>query len=334
MSFLNNEQYGHDDLMLKQMEPRSVASDLDGLARLSTDAVKLTTQLVEAQHHRLDWFSNWAFQDRGTDKVRNPIAAAVYKSIHAVNGVVGAGLGLAFSSLKPILGDSRPSKRKDAAIAVLNGVVGDYLEAERNPLAISMQWRSADGLLLDTDDKLQQIWEHSNGRLLLMIHGSCTTPHDWWREGRNHGISLAEALDYTPIFLHYNSGLHISENGKQLATSLNRLAESSLTKIPLSLVIVAHSMGGLVARSACYYAEKEGEEYNSHQWLEVLSHMVMLGSPHHGAILEQGGKLVDAVLGAHPYTEPISWLGKIRSNGVMDLGYGKLFFVVQLILVT
>ncbi|CAB9497387.1 PGAP1 family [Seminavis robusta] len=322
---------------MRRMERRSVANDLEGLSRLSTDAVKLTTQLVEAQHSRLDWFGKRLFKDRGEDKVRGPISAIVYGSIHAVNGVVGAGLGLAFSVFKPVLGDATPSKRKDAAIAVLNGVVGDYLEAEKNPLAISMQWRTSEGYLLDTDDKLQELWQESdsqNGRLLLLIHGSCNTPHDWWQEGINHGVALAETLDYTPLFLHYNTGLHISDNGKQLASAIDRLAgsyrqhqqkqQSSSNKNPLSLAIVAHSMGGLVSRSACYYAEHETEEYNTNQWLDQVGSFITLGSPHHGAILERGGKLVDAVLGAHPYTEPISWLGKIRSKGVTDLGYGNV----------
>ena len=143
------------------------------------------------------------------------------------------------------------------------------------------------------------------------------------------GTALAESLGYTPLFLHYNTGLHISENGKHLAASIDRLAKSYAkyqesqqpqddSKAPLSMAVIGHSMGGLVSRSACHYAQTE-----EHGWLEKLSHMITLGSPHHGAVLERGGKLVDAVLGAHPYTEPISWLGKIRSKGVTDLGYGE-----------
>lgn len=312
----------------RRLEQRSVARDLEGLSRLSTDAVKLTAQLVEAQHSRFEWVSNVLFKERGKDRVSNPIAAVVYNSVHAVNNVVGRGLGLTFSALKPILGDKTPSKRKDAAIAILNGVVGDYLETEQNPLAITMNWRTAEGYLLDTNEKLQEVLaESKNGRLMLLIHGSCNSPHDWWQQGTNHGITLSETLDYTPLFLHYNTGLHISDNGKQLASAMNRLAWSYLqtsTKNPLSLAILAHSMGGLVARSACYYAESEAEDYNSSQWLEHVQSLVTLGTPHHGAVLERGGKLVDEILGAHPFTEPISWLGKIRSKGVTDLGYGNV----------
>ena len=79
-------------------------------------------------------------------------------------------------------------------------------------------------------------------------------------------------------------------------------------------------MGGLVARSAIHYSTGP----NQKSWLPHLEHLVTLGTPHHGAVLERGGKLVDLVLGAHRYTEPISWLGKIRSGGVTDLGYGNV----------
>ena len=55
-------------------------------------------------------------------------------------------------------------------------------------------------------------------------------------------------------------------------------------------------MGGLVARSACHYAAKNG---NQLAWIKLLKHLVTLGTPHHGAILERGGKLVDTILGAN-----------------------------------
>mmetsp|Transcript_31043 Transcript_31043/g.56313 ORF Transcript_31043/g.56313 Transcript_31043/m.56313 type:complete len:471 (-) Transcript_31043:87-1499(-) len=303
-------------------ERRSVAADLGGLCRLSSEAVHLTTKVVEAQHSRLDWFSNLFFSDRGADRARNPIAALVYNSIYTVNSLVGTSLDFALSSVEPLLGDTAPSQRKEAALAILNGVVGDYLEEKRNPLAISMQWRTLPTTVDDHEDaalQQQQPSASSSKRFLLLIHGSCNSPQDWWQEGHNHGIALADALGYTPLFLHYNTGLHISDNGLLLAQSIGQLIPVGDNDEEISITIIAHSMGGLVARSACYYAAQLEEE-----WLQYVDHFITLGSPHHGAMLERGGKLVDAVLGAHRFTEPLSWLGKIRSKGVTDLGYGNV----------
>lgn len=285
---------------------RSIGADISGWLRLGSDAVHKTTQLVEAQHSRLDFLGNAIFADRGKDKARNPIAALVYNSIYTINSLVGTSLDCVVNTIEPHLGDTEPSQRKEAALAILNGVVGDYLEDQKNPLAISMQWRKPN--------------EKKNHRYLLLIHGSCNSPQDWWQEGHNHGMALTEALDYTPLFLHYNTGLHISENGKLLSKLIQELVdENKVEDKPIQISIVGHSMGGLVARSACHLAEQEKQE-----WLQHVNHLVTFACPHHGAMLERGGKLVDAVLGAHQFTEPLSWLGKIRSKGVTDLGYGNI----------
>jgi len=309
-----------DEQSLPQVatQRRSLAKDLGGLCRLGTDAVHKTTELVEAQHSRLDWFSGAFFKDRGADKARNPIAALVYESIYTVNYLVGNSLEFVVSNLEPLLGKTAPSQRKEAAIAILNGVVGDYLETQHNPLAIQMEWRTLEDTTTTNNNTEQQLTT-SPKRILLLIHGSCNGPQDWWQEGHNHGIALSRELDYTPLFLHYNTGLHCSENGKLLSQAIQTLLEENGNDT--SFTIVAHSMGGLISRSACYYATQDNL---NHEWIQRLDHLITLGTPHHGAMLERGGKLVDAVLGAHRFTEPISWLGKIRSNGVMDLGYGNI----------
>jgi pimeloyl-ACP methyl ester carboxylesterase len=85
------------------------------------------------------------------------------------------------------------------------------------------------------------------------------------------------------------------------------------------LVIIGHSMGGLVARSACHYAAAA-----RHKWLRHLDKLLFLGTPHQGAPLERGGNAVDMLLGISPYTAPLARLGKVRSAGITDLRYGNL----------
>ena len=338
---------------LTPQQRRSITRDLSGLCQLSTDAIHKTTQVVEAQHSRLDILSTVLFTDRGTDKVRNPIAAMIYNSIYNINSFVGNSLEYIVLQLEPLLESSKENyngmpptttttpHRIEIVIAILNGIVGDYLHSQDNPLQIHMQWRSLSKD--DIDDEVEgrtlspqkqktiQQMKKKKKHYLLLIHGSCASPHDWWQQGHNHGIALAAALsnNIEPLFLHYNTGLHISENGKLLSQCIQQLVneveekdDSSSSDI-IRISIIGHSMGGLVARSACHYASQQ-DGASSSSWIQHLHHLITLGTPHHGAILEQGGKLVDSVLGVHRFTEPISWLTKIRSAGVMDLGYGNV----------
>jgi pimeloyl-ACP methyl ester carboxylesterase len=85
------------------------------------------------------------------------------------------------------------------------------------------------------------------------------------------------------------------------------------------LTIIGHSMGGLVARSACFFAGRR-----DHAWLKRLRRMVFLGTPHLGAPLERGGRWLDMILETSPYSAPIARLGKARSAGIQDLGRGAI----------
>jgi len=133
----------------------------------------------------------------------------------------------------------------------------------------------------------------------------------------NHA-ALARDLGYTPVYLHYNTGLHVSSNGRAFAGLIEVLLEQWPVAVK-ELVIIGHSMGGLVSRSACHYGALAG-----HDWPTRLRKLVFLGTPHHGAPLERGGHWVDVILGVSPYTAPFARLGKIRSAGVTDLRHGNL----------
>lgn len=339
------------DVMNTKEEVTTTRSELVGVVQLATDAVRQTARLVETVHSRFDWFSAVVFPTLEKDKMGG-IAGKVYQSIHYVNDSVETGLSSIVSHLEQGSGSSSteqtrdttilPSRKREATRAVLNGVIGDYLQERGNPLAIGMEIR-VNGIPQTDDMVMERIMLDDDGHgrpLLLLIHGSCMNDLSWQctNNGHDHGQELAEALDANLFYLHYNSGLHISENGKALAFHLNRLAglhqhvlslrtsASKETEETIStLHIVAHSMGGLVVRSACHYAQVDGTAYNSHHWLDkLLKSVVFLGTPHHGAILERGGKWVDYLLSIHPYTEPFSWIGKVRSKGVTDLGYGNV----------
>jgi pimeloyl-ACP methyl ester carboxylesterase len=157
-----------------------------------------------------------------------------------------------------------------------------------------------------------------SGRLAVLVHGLGLNDRQWNRKGHDHGAALARDLGYTPLYLHYNSGLHISINGRAFAELLNALVAQWPEPVE-ELVIIGHSMGGLVSRSAYHYGAVAG-----HDWPQRLQKLIFLGTPHHGAPLERGGQWVDLTLGKSPYTAPFARFGRIRSAGVTDLRYGNL----------
>jgi hypothetical protein len=136
------------------------------------------------------------------------------------------------------------------------------------------------------------------------------------RNGHDHGTMLADALGYTPLYLHYNTGLSIAENGRRFADLLETL--QSQWPMPITeIAILGHSMGGLLSRSACQHAAIAG-----HRWQASLRHLVCMGSPHLGAPLERGGRWIDLVLEATPFASPLARVGKLRSAGITDLRHG------------
>ncbi len=210
------------------------------------------------------------------------------------------------------------SPRREAIVAALNGVVGDYLVRTNNPLAISMSLRR-DGRRLEIErSSLQAAVPNASGKVLLLVHGLCLNDLQWKRNGHNLGAALARKFGYSPFYLHYNTGLHVSENGQSLAALLEKLAEQ--WPVPVEeLAIIGHSMGGLVARSAHHYGTAAG-----HQWPAYLRRIIFLGTPHHGAPLERLGNWVDNALEISPYSAPLARLGKIRSAGITDMRHGTL----------
>jgi pimeloyl-ACP methyl ester carboxylesterase len=158
-------------------------------------------------------------------------------------------------------------------------------------------------------------------RLLVLLHGLCMNDLQWQRADHDHGDMLARELGYTPIYLHYNSGLSVSTNGRILAQLMERLYDA--WPMPIDrLVMVGHSMGGLVARSAIHHGVQL--QRGGLRWPTRVNDLVCLGTPHQGAPLERAGHGVDLLLGAAPYAAPLARLGKVRSAGINDLRLGNI----------
>jgi hypothetical protein len=295
---------------------RNHLSDLRGASRLAIDATRGLADLVEAMHHSISRAPG-LLERPPTGRTRG-ITGLVYRSVHGVTRLVGGSIDAVLGRLAPLLGHVEPTPAREAIVAALNGVLGDHLAATRNPLAIPLCFRRNGKAITLEREALAAAIPACTGKLLVLAHGLCLNDLQWNRRGHDHGAALARDLGYTPLYLHYNTGLHISTNGRQLAEALEALV-AQWPVPPERFALVAHSMGGLVARSACHYGALAG-----HAWSRQLDSLVFLGTPHHGAPMERGGNWIDTILDISPYTAPLARLGKLRSAGITDLRYGNL----------
>jgi pimeloyl-ACP methyl ester carboxylesterase len=297
---------------------RKNADDLRATAKLAVDATRGVTDLVEEMH--LTIASGPAILGRPLALPARALTAIAYGATRGITSLVGLGIDVTLSRLAPLLGESEPGPQREAIVSALNAVLGDQLDEANSPLAIRMGLRSAGRALRLEVDALRGVFPDARRKVLVLVHGSGMNDRQWNQHGHDHGAELARDLGYTPLYVHYNSGLHISSNGRMLAKLLDQLVVAWPVTID-ELAIVGHSMGGLVARSACLAADGGPDTY---AWRSKLRDLVCLGSPHHGSPLERGGNLADALLDLTSYTAPFGRLARLRSAGVTDLRFGNV----------
>lgn len=195
------------------------------------------------------------------------------------------------------------------AQAILNGVSGDKLADWGSTLAFSLSVRDAEGRRIAPTR-----WAAASTRgHVLLIHGLCNSDQDWNNPAARQFTDQLQAAGYAVGWLRYNTGQTIFENGRALDAWLAQCLIHRTTP----LHIIGYSMGGLLARSACYWAQQ-----HQHQWRQQLSHVVCMGTPHLGAPAERLGNMANGWLGLTPYTKPLARLGNIRSRGIKDLSHG------------
>ncbi len=325
---------------------------LRGLRDLIHDIIEKTADLVQETHEsssrtpRELLASVPALGDpvRAADAVRRVTAAFVFDSIRATNRGVQWAEELGFQAVEKVLGALPPDALEAKLLAdpliaerigqwtamaqgALNAVAGDFLASRNNGLAISMCLFQGQKKLEPLEATLASIPDLSP-HLCIFVHGlGCVESgfrlfgqELYGRADAHYGQLLHEDLNYTPFYVRYNTGRHISENGRELALQLEALYAAYPASIA-NIALVGHSMGGLVIRSAAHYGHAL-----EHRWVKRLSHAFCLGSPHHGAPLEKAGNVLSSVLGAFATagTQVPRKILDARSAGIKDLRFGSL----------
>ncbi|MEX2474625.1 lipase family alpha/beta hydrolase [Marinobacter sp.] len=215
--------------------------------------------------------------------------------------------------------DTGPNWQSHAS-AIFSGFLGDWLEARNNPLAVPMElFHEHTPVAIHAP-----LLDAPGSTLCLSIHGLMELESVWAFPG-DRGFSYGSLLNsasgqITPLALRYNTGKPIYENGAALADMLEELV--SAWPVPVErIILIGHSMGGLLIRSACHHGQVRGD-----RWVERLSDCVYLGSPHDGSWLAKGAKSVADLLGRAPrdYMRVAGEVIDLRSEGIRNLSRGEV----------
>ncbi|MCC7535357.1 MAG: alpha/beta hydrolase [Deltaproteobacteria bacterium] len=322
-----------------------------GLKALVHDAIDATTALVAEGHDSAarsvlrvtDHVPAVAAPAREIDDVRRLSTDGVLGTVRALNRAVAvvtdAGLDVTEqiqrrsasrreaplgARLVPMRSDRTRSWEwvGDAALGAVNGVIGDRLHARGNGLDLGMTLRIGDAYA----EPVASSAAVADAKLAVFVHGLATTEWSWCLDaetrlgdpGANFGTMLARDLGYTPVFVRYNTGRPIADNGRALDDALDGFVSRCPSPIE-EILLVGHSLGGLVLRSACHSAtEKE------RPWVRRVRHVFCLGSPHRGAPLEKIGFALTRMLASVdlPGTLVPARILERRSAGIRDLRHG------------
>ena len=258
------------------------------------------------------------------------ISQGVYAAVSAGSrvGAGGAGVAAAVRSRREATAYRRLTDRPrgNAVVGAINGAWGDRLERWGSPLALGMSLRRFDRDVPLTTESLRDVYADATGDVAVFVHGLCETDASWrlgavghhGAAGSTHGSRLREVCGLTPVYLRYNTGRHVCDNGAAFSQLLADIV--SAWPVPVTrLTLIGHSMGGLVIRAACSAGGDERPE-----WLGLVKRVVYLGSPHLGAPLEVAAARATRALRRLPETRPLGDALASRSVGIKDLRFGAV----------
>jgi pimeloyl-ACP methyl ester carboxylesterase len=170
-----------------------------------------------------------------------------------------------------------PGRSKDGAVVEGPPITADFEQPGKTVFRVRVKVRATSYLYASLDDEFFDpqfgsmglynpagLMAHTQGFVfgledydekkttVLFVHGISGTPRDW-----KFFVDGLDRSRFQPFFLYYPSGMPLDKLGSLLAQvidSIDKSAKSGRHKI----VLVAHSMGGLVALSAINKLSAEG----------------------------------------------------------------------------
>jgi hypothetical protein len=291
-------------------------------AALAGHAVAGAARTVEITHQAV---SSRVLARLGLPQGPGLIRTGVYAAVRRAGPLVGAAAGHAAAArIDPAAAPVAATPRGGRLQAAVNGAVGDHLVNAVSPLAVRMSLRCNGRDVRCDREGLAAAYPDALPRVAVFVHGLCHDENAWTPPADavtgsarpSHPERLATDTGLTSVVLRYNTGRHVSQNGAELAHLLSELCAA--WPVPLTdLVLIGHSMGGLVIRSACAEAGRSDAVWPSSTRL-----VVTLGTPHTGAPLEQFAAATARQLDRVEVTRGLARLFHARSSGIKDLRRG------------
>jgi len=302
------------------------SAELRSAGRLGGYAVAGLTARIEQVHRAVAGrvFGQLGVAGAPVRVIHDTIAAGVYLTIRGgatVAGAVGGEVAAQIGASGGPGGSAAGTPAGRLALSALNAVAGDRLGPGMAPLTIGMAVRAAGRDVDLTTGELAAALPQATPRLAVFVHGLGANEDLWrWRsEGQQrvpYGERLRAEFGYTPLYVRYNTGRHVSVNGRDLAALLDGLTAAWPEQVG-ELLLVGHSMGGLVIRSACHYGQQA-----SATWAPRVRHVFYIGSPHLGAPLARAAGFAGWAFGKAAETRPFVTMVNGCSAGIKDLRYG------------
>ena len=297
--------------------------ELAAAGELAADAAAEFTARVRETHEAI---ARRAFGAAGAASpvklVHDGIAGLVYGSVAGLTrlGLRHAGrmLAVAVPEDAPALEAGRGGRR---VVAALNGAAGDRLHDRHSPLELKLSLCQNGTAVPLTEEGLAAAFPGATPRLAVFVHGLGQSEDTWNdRDGRTlYPRGLSQRFGMTPLLLRYNSGRPVAENGFELAALLERLVQRWPVEVQ-EITLVGHAHGALVCHRAC-------EMQATAPWVARVRHIVALGAPHRGAVVESVTRAASSALRRLPETRAAGRALELRSAGIKDGGGGEIQFL-------